>query len=107
MSGAALIAAVKYICVGEPQWEVCGCDYVGVIAWVRKAVCGWSSLDCCSKLCVWGERGECVYGYVGMGVGVITWVRKAVCGWGSLDCCRKVCVCGGRGRVCVNAWVWV
>ena len=52
-----------------------------------------------------GGRGECVCGYVGMGVGVIAWVRKAVCGWGSLDCCRKVCVCGGRGGV--NVWVWV
>ena len=30
MSGAALIAAVKYICVGEPQWEVCVCAGVWV-----------------------------------------------------------------------------
>ena len=35
---------------------------VGVIAWVRKIVCGWGSLDCCRKVhvhvCVWGERGR-------------------------------------------------
>ena len=80
---------------------------MGVIVWVRKAVCGWGSLDCCRKVCVCvlgGGRGD----GVGVCVEVIAWVRKAVCGWGSLDCCRKVhlhvyvcvCVCvgGGGGR---------
>ena len=108
---------------------------VGVIAWVRKGVCGWDSLDCCLKVhdvhvCVFQGRGKrgrgsaCVYDCVGVGVivwvsvGVIAWVRKGVCGCDGLDCCRKVHVCmyvsrgrGGEGRgsvcVCVCVWVWV
>ena len=76
MGGTALIAASKYVhvCVGEGREEgeggvrvwVGGCDCVdvGVIAWVRKGVCGWDSLDCCLKvctcMCVSGEGGVCV-----------------------------------------------
>ena len=58
---------------------MCVCDCVGVgvivwvgvsvvIAWVRKGVCGWNSLDCCLKVdvctcrCVSGEGGVCVWG---------------------------------------------
>ena len=28
---------------------------VGVIAWVKKAGCGWGSLDCCRKSQYWSE----------------------------------------------------
>ena len=45
MGGTALIAAVKHVCmegVGEGMC-VCVCDCV--IAWARKGVCGWDSLD--------------------------------------------------------------
>ena len=31
---------------------------MGMIAWVRKAVCGWGSLDCCRKVCVCVGRGD-------------------------------------------------
>ena len=54
----ALIAASKFVhmCVGEGGMCVCvgGCDcvVVGVIAWVRKGVCGCDGLDCCLKVCV-------------------------------------------------------
>ena len=35
--------------MGETVWMwVCACDCVG-----GKGVCGWGSLDCCSKVCVW------------------------------------------------------
>ena len=37
---------------------------VGVIAWVRKGVCGCYTLNCCCKVCVRG--GVCV--------GVTVWV---------------------------------
>ena len=70
MGGTAFIAAVKCVWHLEEGECVCGCDCVGVcvivwvgvgmIAWVRKGVCGWDSLDCCPKVCVWGE-GECVW----------------------------------------------
>ena len=30
----------------------CHCVGVGVLAWVRKGVCKWDSLDCCRKVCV-------------------------------------------------------
>ena len=69
---------------------------VGVIAWVRKGVCGWNSLDCCLKVhvckcrCMAGEGGVCVCvcvcvsRWVGgcdcVGVGVIACVRKGLCG---------------------------
>ena len=45
---------------------------VGVIAWVRKGVCGWYSLNCCCKvcMCVWGG----VRGSVCVGVTVWVWV---------------------------------
>ena len=99
-----------------------------MIAWVRKGVCGWDSLDCCLKVhvCVCrgreggkkGRGGVCVCGTVGVGVivwvglGVIAWVRKGVCGWDSLDCYLKVCTCmcvlgGKRGRGSVVVGVWV
>ena len=61
MGGIALIADVKYVCVGGSVGMdvcvcVCGCDF----AWVRKRVCGWGSLDCCCKVshivCVGGGR---------------------------------------------------
>ena len=63
-------------------------DTLAVIAWVRKGVCGWYSLNCCCKVCM------CVGGGEGgsVGVGVIAWVRKGVCGWYSRNCCCKVCV---------------
>ena len=88
---------------------------VGVIAWVRKGVCGWYSLNCCCKvcMCVWGGVwGECVCGcdcvgvgvIVWVGVGVIAWVRKGLCGWYSLNCCCKVCMCVGGGEA---GGVWV
>ena len=44
--------------------SVCVC----VIAWARRAVCGWGSLDCCSRVCVCGgaasiaEVHVCVWG---------------------------------------------
>ena len=64
MGGAALIAAIKYVCGGGEC--VCGCDCVGlgVIVWVRKGVCWWGSLDCCSKLCVRGMGSVCVHMWV-------------------------------------------
>ena len=37
---------------------------VRVIAWARKGVCGWVSLDCCSEVCV------CVRDCVGVEVWV-------------------------------------
>ena len=55
---------------------VCG----GVIACVRKGVCGWNSLDCCLNVCTYmcvsreggrGGGGVCVCDCVG--VGVIVW----------------------------------
>ena len=59
----------------------CDCVGVGVIAWVRKGVCGWDSLDCCLKVCT------CVcQGRGGRGGG------------------RSACVCVGVG---VTVWVWV
>ena len=30
----------------------CDCVGVGVIAWVKKGVCGWNSLDCCCNVYV-------------------------------------------------------
>ena len=41
---------------------------VGVIAWAMRAVCGWDSLDCCSRVIVYGCVG------VGVGVSVGVWV---------------------------------
>ena len=90
---------------------MCGCDCVGVgvIAWVRKGVCGWGSLDCFRKVhvCVCGgEGGVCVW-MCGCGcdcvcvcvcVGVIAWVRKGVCGWSSLDSYHKV---HDQSRTCI------
>ena len=92
-----------------------GC--VGVIAWAMRAVCGWDSLDCCSRVIVYGCVGMDV-GVTECGgmcdcVGVIAWMREGVCGWDSLDCCLKVCTCvsgkgeEGEGRVCVCGWVGV
>ena len=96
---------------------------VGVIAWMKKGVCGWDTLDCCHKVCGEGgcegrggegcvcvtaliaavkymdeegerERGSvCVGVIVWVGMGVIAWVWKGVCGRDSLDCCLKVCAC--------------
>ena len=75
MSGTALIAAITYVLFGGRGGEVCvcGCDCVGVgvnlcvcvcvIVWVKMAVCGWGSLDCCRKACCVvgrGGSGECV-----------------------------------------------
>ena len=67
------------VCVCVSRW-VGGCDCVGVgvIAWVRKGLCGWYSLNCCSKVCM------CVGGECG----------------GSVCECDCVCVC-----VCVCVWV--
>ena len=58
-----------------------------MIAWVRKGVCGWDSLDCCLKvctcMCVSGEGAEEKEG--------------GVCG------CVGVCDCvGGCGCNCVG-----
>ena len=43
-----------------------------MIAWVRKGVCGWDSLDCCLKvrtsMCVSREGEVCVCGWVGVTV---------------------------------------
>ena len=65
---------------------------VGVIAWVRKGLCGWYTLNCCCKvcMCVWGECGGSVC------VGVTVWV-------GGCDCV------GGCGYNCVGeeGIVWV
>ena len=50
MGGAALIAAVKYVCVWEEKGEggvcvgVTVCVIVCVIAWVRKGVCSGVAL---------------------------------------------------------------
>ena len=52
---------------------------VGVIAWVRKGLCGWYSLNCCCKVCMcW--RGGSVGGVWG---GVTVWVGGCDCvgGW--------------------------
>ena len=59
------------VCVargGRGERSVCECDCVcvggivlmgvGVIAWMKKGVCGWDSLDCCRKVCVCVLRGE-------------------------------------------------
>ena len=51
---------------------------VGVIAWARKGVCGWYSLNCCCKICVFGE---CVCVCVTVCVGVIVWVGVGVIAW--------------------------
>ena len=53
---------------------------VGVIACVRKGVCGWDSRKCCHKVCVSvgggrGEVGVCVY------VCVCVYVDVIVCMW--------------------------
>ena len=60
---------------------VCGCDCVGVIAWVKVGLCGCGSLDC-TTVSVW------------VGVDVIVWV----CG------CDCVSV---NGCECVGVIVWV
>ena len=65
MRAAASIAKVEHVCVCVHDcvwvWRcecdcvgvgVIVCEYVGVIAWVRKGVYGWDSLACCSKVCV-------------------------------------------------------
>ena len=74
VAGAASITEVECACV----YMVVGCGgegvtvCVGVIAWVRKTVCGWGSLDSCHKVCVGREGGESVCECVGVGVtGVI------------------------------------
>ena len=94
--------------------------YVGVIAWVRKGVFGWGSLDCCRKMCVWGvgERGEveCVCDCLGVGVivwGCVenAWVWKGACGGAAIIAAVKyVCDWGtgeGEREVCVWMCMWV
>ena len=61
---------------------------MGVIAWASRAVCGWGSLDCCSRVsvcvcvCEEGERGRgCVGVIVWVGVGSVgekgsVWVEQ-------------------------------
>ena len=72
MGSTVLIAAVKYACVlGGSVGGVC--VGVGVIAWARKRVCGWYSLNCCCKVCM------CVRGVWGECVGVIVWVCGCDC----------------------------
>ena len=65
---------------------------VGVIAWVRKGVCGWYSLNCCCKVCMCVGGGS----VGGVCVGVTVWV-------GGCDCV------GGCGCDCVGeeGSVWV
>ena len=72
---------------------VCDCVCVCVIAWERKAVCGWGSLDCCSKVCAWGE-GE------GGVVCVCVWVCWYYCAGGEVSVCVRYCV-GVGVIVCV------
>ena len=70
MGGTVLIAAIKYVCVGgggSVRGSVCGCDCVGVIVGGcgcncvgEEGICGWYSLNCCCKVCM----------YVGGGGGV-------------------------------------
>ena len=62
------------VCLGKEEC-VCGggdCVGVGVLAWVRKGVCGWDSLHCYCSMCVRRGRGEgkgkCVC------VGITMWV---------------------------------
>ena len=85
---------------------LCGCGCVGVIGWARRAVCGWVSLDFCSRVCVC----VCVCVIVWVNVGVIAWVRKYVGGTGLISASNfvHVCVCrgsGGRGGEGVCGWV--
>ena len=98
---------------------------VGVIAWVRKGVCGCYTFNCCCKVCMCvrvlggreggregGSMGGSVCGCdcVGVGVivwvcvGMIVWVRKGVCWWYPLNCCCKVCMCVG-GKCGRSVWV--
>ena len=57
--------------MGVIVW-VCECDCVGVgvIAWARKGVCGWYSLNCCCKVCMCVGGG----GREGSVGGVTVWV---------------------------------
>ena len=52
---------------------------MGVIAWAKRALCGWVSLDFCRCVhkCVWGW-GECGCECDWVCVGVISRVRKGV-----------------------------
>ena len=63
MGGRVLIAAIKYVCVSGGGSVGGVCVGVGLIAWVRKGVCGWYSLNCCCKvcMCVGGEGGVWVW----------------------------------------------
>ena len=97
---------------------------VGVIAWARKGVCGWGSLDCCSRerdrerVCVCVCLRACVHGCmfvwvwrcrcdcVGMCEGVVVialvsrGVRVCLCGTALIDGVHvhvHVCWCGVGG----------
>ena len=81
MGGAALIAAVKYVCVWEERGgggSVCGCECVCVIVCDcvgEEGSVWWGSRDCCCKVCVIrgrGRGGVCVWMCVCVTVGV--WV---------------------------------
>ena len=82
-------------CVGMCVIAWVSGECVGVIAWVRKGVCGWSGLDW--KVC------SCFVPVSGC-VGVIAWVRVGVCGSdcvGEEECVGGVALieygCGGSG----------
>ena len=66
---------------------------VGVIAWARKGVCWWYSLNCCCKLCMCvGVGGECG--------GERVWVQLCGCGCDCVGGCGCDCV-GVEGSVWV------